>query len=37
MGTATLVAGFAVVEQLAPDGAVEVVQLDVDVGGAWPG
>jgi hypothetical protein len=27
-----LVAGLAVVGQLAPDGAVELVQLDLDLG-----
>ena len=36
IGAGTLVAGFAVIGQLTADGAVELVQLDVDVGGAWP-
>ena len=31
-----LVAGFAVVGQLAPDGAVELIQLDIDLGDSWP-
>ena len=32
----TLVAGFAVIGQLAADGAVELGQLEIDVGGGWP-
>jgi hypothetical protein len=31
-----LVPGFAVVGQLAPDGAVELIQLDIDFGESWP-
>lgn len=30
IGTGTLVAGFSVIGQLAPDGAVELAQLDID-------
>ena len=36
IGAGTLVAGFAVVGQMAAHGAVELVQLALDVGGAWP-
>lgn len=31
----TLVPGFSVVGQLAPDGAVELIQLDIDVELEW--
>lgn len=30
-----LVTAFAVVGQLAPDGAVELLQLDIDLGRPW--
>lgn len=30
VGTGTLVAGFSVIGQLASDGAIELVQLDID-------
>lgn len=30
IGSGTLVGGFSVIGQLAPDGAVELVQLDID-------
>ena len=32
----TLVTGFAVIGQLASDGAVELVQLDIDIGETGP-
>jgi hypothetical protein len=32
----TLVAGIAVVGQLVADGAVELIQLDIDIGESWP-
>ena len=31
----TLVAGFSLIGQLAPDGAVELVQLDLDTELDW--
>ncbi len=31
----SLVAAFSVIGQLAPDGAIELVQLDIDFGPAW--
>jgi hypothetical protein len=33
--TGSLVTAFSVVGQLAPDGAVELVQLDIDTGPPW--
>jgi hypothetical protein len=33
IGTGTLVATYAVIGQLAPDGAVELVQIDLDTHG----
>jgi hypothetical protein len=30
IGTGTLVAGFSVIGQLAPDGAIQLAQLDID-------
>ncbi len=36
LAAGTLVAGFAVVGQLAADGAVELIQLDIDPGENWP-
>ena len=35
IATGALVPMFAVVGQLSPDGAVELVQLDLDLGGEW--
>ncbi len=35
IATGTVVAVFSVVGQLAPDGAVELVQLDIDLDATW--
>ena len=35
VGVGVVVARFAVIGQLAPDGAVELVQLDIDAGPSW--
>jgi len=35
VGTGTLVAGFSVIGQLASDGAIELVQLDIDRDFDW--
>jgi hypothetical protein len=35
IGTGFLVRAFSVVGQLAPDGAVEVISLDLDLGTDW--
>lgn len=35
VGVGVVVARFAVTGQLAPDGAVELVQLDIDAGSSW--
>ncbi len=35
VGAGTLVSGFAVIGQLANDGAVELVQLDIDTDNDW--
>lgn len=35
IGVGVVVARFAVIGQLAPDGAVELVQLDIDADSSW--
>ena len=35
IGVGVVVARFAVIGQLARDGAVELVQLDIDKGSSW--
>ena len=35
IGAGTLVSGFAVIGQLATDGSVELVQLDIDTDNGW--
>ena len=35
IGVGVVVARFAVIGQLAPDGAVELLQLDIDSGSSW--
>ena len=35
IGTGVIVARFAVIGQLAADGAVELVQLDIDTESQW--
>ena len=35
IATGVLIRGFAVVGQLASDGAIELIQLDIDIDSAW--
>ena len=35
IGMGVVVARFAVIGQVAPDGAVDLVQLDIDNGSSW--